>query len=164
MARNIIFHMGFLNTPYTKQNIAAPVRAAKAVRAQPRRGFTKTMTAEDVGDILENKYNILEVFSQIHGEEIMELAHESFTDVIVKTLSEYRKPVSQRMVDYMQPKTREVEKMFKSFIRMEEMNGIPGVPTNASITGKGRRSRRAGPSFIDTGIYLASFYCRADIK
>jgi hypothetical protein len=163
MARNIVFHMGFLNTPYTKQNIAAPVAAAKTVREQPRRGFTKTMTAEDVANILESKYNILEIFSQIHGEEIMEMAHQSFTDVIVKTLTEYRKPASQRMVDYMKPKTREVEKMFRSFIRMGEMNSLSGMPTK-SITGKGRISRRAGPAFIDTGIYLASFYCRADIK
>jgi hypothetical protein len=163
MARNIVLHMGFINTPYTAKTMAAPVKAAQTYGAQQRRGFTKTMTAEDVANILENKYNILEVFSQIHGEEIMELVHESFTDVIVKSLSEWRKPASQRMVDYMKPKTREIEKMFKSFIRMDEMNGLPGMPTK-SITGKGRRTHKAGPAFIDTGIYLASFYCRADIK
>jgi hypothetical protein len=165
MARDIVLHMGFLNTPYTKPNMAAPMAAVKAYKAKVRRGFTKTMTAEDVGNILESNYGILDVFKEVYNEEITNIVSETFENFIVETLTEVRKPTSARMVKYMAPKTREIEKMFRGFLDKEEMNGMAeGVPTKAALTGGSRRRKRSGPSFIDTGIYRASFRAWADIK
>jgi hypothetical protein len=175
MARNLVLHMGYLNTPYTDKVMSAPMHAARvAIARKLRRGYSKTTTAEDVGNILETNYNILEVFNEIHNEEIMdpivEAASEMARDVIVESgLSERRKFSSEKMVRYMKPKTKEIEKMFRSFLDMEEMNGQIGpsglsVPTQASLTGKGRRTKRPGHSFIDTGVLRAAFAAWADIK
>jgi hypothetical protein len=175
MPRSLVLHMGYLNTPYTDKVMSAPMRAARAAIARKlRRGYSKSMTAEDVGSILETNYNIVEVFQEIHNEEIMEpiveAAAEMARDVVVAVgLSERRKFASEKMVNYMKPKTKEIEKMFRSFLDMEEMNGQIGpsgfsVPTQASLTGKGRRTKRPGHSFIDTGVLRAAFAAWVDIK
>jgi uncharacterized protein YabN with tetrapyrrole methylase and pyrophosphatase domain len=166
MATNVVLHMGFLNTPYTKKTMQAPMAAAKAHEKKPRRGFTATKTAEQVSNILEAKYNILEVFTEIHKDEIMELVTGSFAKVAIQNLSERRKLASDRMARYMKPKTTEIEKMFRRFLDQEEMNGHGNVPVEAAIMGKvtGRKSRAARPSFINTGVYRASFRAWVDIK
>jgi hypothetical protein len=61
--------------------------------------------------------------------------------------------------------------MFRQFLDREEMNGlVAGVPTKAALGGarhgRGKITRRGQrPSFIDTGIFRASFRCwAADTK
>jgi hypothetical protein len=175
MPRNVVLHMGFVNTPYSKAAMAAPVRAAKAeFERKKRRSFPKTMTAEDIANILETDYSIVDVFNQIYGDEIEDTVSGVYENVVVKIFSEEgkfiqkRKFASEEMVKFMQPKTKEIEKMFKSFLDMEEMNGQgprgEDIPTDAAKTGKGRRSKRPGPSFIDTGVYRASFKAWVDLK
>ena len=36
-------------------------------------------------------------------------------------MSSIRKPTSQQMVDYMAPKTKRIEKLFRGFLNREEM-------------------------------------------
>jgi hypothetical protein len=162
---NVVLHMGFLNVPYSAKSMAAPMRAAKSEASRKqRRGFTKTMTAEAVANILEEKYNILETFSELNQEEIMQPINEAFNNAAVELLSERRKFTSERMAKYMKPKTDRIEKLFRQFLDMEEMSGRSGIPTQAALSGKGRRSHKPGKSFIDTGIYRAAFTAWVDIK
>jgi hypothetical protein len=168
MARDIVIHMGFLNTPYTLKNMAAPIAAVKAHEAKMRRRSSgPTRTAEDVGAILENKYGIVGTFLDIYQEDIADIVTETFENFVVDALSEVRKPTSARMVKFMASKTKAVEKLFRGFLDQEEMNGmVDGVPTKVS-RGRNRKrgkSTRARPSFEKTGIYRASFRCWADIK
>jgi hypothetical protein len=168
VARDIVIHMGFLNTPYTLKNMAAPVAAVKAHEAKMRRRYSgPRRTAEDVGDILESKYGILGTFTDIYDEEISDIVTETFENFVVDALSEVRKPTSARMVKFMASKTNKIEKLFRGFLDQEEMNGmVPGVPTKVSRGKKRKRgiSTRQRPSFERSGIYRVSFRCWADIK
>jgi hypothetical protein len=168
MARDIVIHMGFLNTPYTLKNMAAPIAAVKAHEAKTRRRSSgPTRTAEDVGAILEGKYGIVGTFMDVYGDEINDIVTETFENFVVDALTEVRKPTSARMVKFMAPKTKAIEKLFRGFLDQEEMNGmVPGVPTKISRGRKRKRgiSTRARPSFERSGIYRASFRCWADIK
>jgi hypothetical protein len=66
--------------------------------------------------------------------------------------------------------TQNIQNMFRQFLDREEMNGlVDGVPTKAALGGarhgRGEFTRRGQPpSFIDIGIYHASFRCWADTK
>jgi hypothetical protein len=165
MARNVVLHMGFLNIPYTAKTIAAPMRAAKAEASRKkRRSFSRTMTTETVGNILEEKYNILESFKNIYHDDITKPINEVFNTVLIETLTERKKFSSEKMVSYMKPKTKEIEKLFRRFLDNEIMDGEPGVPVKASLTGKGRVDHKKGPSFVNTGMYRAAFTAWVDIK
>jgi hypothetical protein len=176
--RNIVLHFGFVNTPYTQETIAAPVRAAKKeFERKKRRGFPKVKTAEKVADILEDTYDIVHQFFYKYDEEIGSIVSNSFANYTVDVLagaadeteegfrSRRHKIVSDRMVKYMRPSSEKIEKLFKKFLDREEAIG-PGVPTDAALFGirRGRKTGRRRPSFIDTGIYRASFRAWADIK
>lgn len=148
--------------------MAAPVAAVKAHEAKMRRRQSgPRRTAEDVGAILEWKYGIVGTFIDIYDEEINDIVTETFENFVVDALSEVRKPISARMVKFMGPKTKNIEKLFRGFLDQEEMNGmVEGVPTKISHGKKRKRGRStpARPSFERSGIYRASFRCWADIK
>jgi hypothetical protein len=61
-----------------------------------------------------------------------------------------------------------IENMFRNFLDLREMDGMPGVPTAAAEHGVSHRfkhpyaKRASRPSFIDTGLYQASFV--AEVK
>src|SRR5580704_2205309 len=116
MARAIVLHMGFVNTPYSKKAKMAPGAFAKAQESKRQRSFSSTRTATQVANMLEAKYNIVQTFTDVHNEDIREILSEAFKDAIIKTFSERKKFVSERMVQYMKPKTAQIEKLFRSFL------------------------------------------------
>jgi hypothetical protein len=170
MVETIKIHMGFVNTPYNKESMARPATAAKQEAARQRkRNFSKTMTAEKVSNILEGKYGIVDTFAAIHEHDIRALFHDQFREVATKIIEERGGQTYSSIKRLMNPATKEVEKLFKSFLDNEEMNGmVSGVPTQAAMRGvrhgRGSKTRRGiqRPSFIDTGIYRASFRCWVD--
>ena len=154
--------MGFVNTPYSKKAMAAPVAFAKAQESKRHRSFSSTMSAPQVARYLENKYNVVETFTAVHDDDIREILTETFRDAIIKTFSERKKFASDRMVQYMKPKTNQIEKLFRSFLDNEETGASVAAATKGNRTG--RKSKSPRPPFIDTGIYRASFRVWADIK
>jgi hypothetical protein len=164
-SRPVVLHLGFLNIPYTAKAMADPMRAARSVLAKRQhRGVSSTMTAEDVGNILENKYNIVEVFLAMHNDEIIEPIIEKFEDVVVEALTEKYKTTRERNIQNMRPKTIKIEKLFREFLNNEEMSGELSKPVKAAQIGKWRRrTGRPGPPFIDTGIYRAAFRAWIDV-
>jgi hypothetical protein len=171
MAENIKLHLGFINTPYTTETIARPMTAAKAEsRRKRKRSFSKTMTAEDVSNILEEKYHILDTFYQVHRPDVEMAVLTAFTEVARDIVSGQKKYRSASLPSLLKDATAEIEKSFRRFLDTEEMNGRqPGVPTAAALSGvrhgRGRKTLTGPrPSFIDTGIYRASFRARADVK
>jgi hypothetical protein len=169
MVNKIYFRMGFVNTPYTAQTIARPVTSAKLEENRKRRrGFSKTMTAEKVAKILNSKYNILELFYGMYEKEINDIISSNFGQVASNMLSAGRE-LNKVSKKNLQPGMQEIVGMFRSFIDNEEMNGRPGIPAQASLMGirhrRGHRIRHGSrPSFVDTGIYKASFRAWVDIR
>jgi hypothetical protein len=168
MPNDIKLHMGFINTPYTKETMARPMTSAKAEsKRKRRRGFSRTMTADKVGNILENKYNIVDTFSAVYEQEIAQVMKQGFAEVAADMLAKGKGYTRSNMKSLMKPYTDQVEAMFRGFLSREEMNGmVDGVPTKAALGGirRGRRRVQMRPSFINTGIYRASFRCWADTK
>ena len=169
MTETIKLRMGFINTPYTTETIARPATSARIEsRRSRRRSFSKTMTAESVAAILEEKYQIVETFSDIHREDIEKPVLDLFAQVAADIASGRRPYRSAPLSSLLRPATREIERSFQRFLMEEQMNGrVPGVPTQAALSGvrSGRGSKtKSGPrpSFIDTGIYRASFRVTAD--
>jgi hypothetical protein len=168
--QDITLHMGFINTPYTRETIMRPVASSKKEEKRNRkRGFTRTMTAIKVAGILEGKYNIVETFSEIYGEEIQNLLHDQFRETAKQIIIERGGRTTASLKNLMKPATRQIELMFRSFLNNEEMNGmVEGVPTDAAkggkLRGRGKITRKGlqRASFINTGIYRASF--RAWVK
>jgi hypothetical protein len=150
---NIVIHMGFINTPYIRANMTAPMSAARAHEKKSRRHYSKTKTAQQVANILEDKYGILEKFMEEYDDRIKESLHAKAKDFILQSLTQKGKLASDRMAQYMKPNTSQIEKMFRGFLDRNE-TGI-GV---AVASKKGR------PAFIDSGVYRASFRVWADIK
>ena len=165
---SISLKLGFINTPYTTEAVARPMAAARAEERRARkRSFSKTMTAEDVAKILEAKYQILDTFEEVYGTRIQATILGRFTEVAGDVLSGARRRGD--LGSLLKPATKEIERMFKQFLDNEEMNGrVPGVPTQAALTGvrhgRGSKTRQGvpRPSFIDTGIYRASFRAWVD--
>jgi cobalamin-dependent methionine synthase I len=151
--------------------------AMEESKRKRRRSFTRTKTAEKVADILEDTYDIVHQFELKYAREISDIVAKSFTDYSVNVLaggadeleegfaSRRHKIVSERMVKFMKPSSAEIEKLFRKFLDREEIVA-PGVPTLAALYGvrRGRKTGKRRPSFIDTGIYRASFRAWADIK
>jgi hypothetical protein len=170
MTDNISLHFGFINTPYTRETIARPFTSAKMeAKRHRKRGFSRTMTAEKVAGILEAKYNVVEMFNEIHEEEIKNIMHEGFKEVAERMISERGGQTRSSMKNLMRPATKRIENMFRQFLDHEEMNGmIEGVPTDAAkggkLRGRGKITKRGKQraSFVNTGIYKASF--RAWVK
>jgi hypothetical protein len=164
--------MGFVNTPYTKETMARPAASAKSEEQRNRkRSFSRTMTAQKVAEILENKYDIVETFSAIYDEEISNIMKDGVSQVANNLLSGGKGTTTASMKNLMKPYTNEVQNLFRQFLDHEEMNGlIEGVPTAAAMGGKLRgrgkvsRGGKQRPSFVNTGIYRASFRAWADTK
>lgn len=119
-------------------------------------------TTGDVADILEAKYHIMEIFAEVHGDEIADDLAQGFQGTLESLLS--NRPVDPD--DIFNAGTTKIEDRFHDFILGGEMEalGYPGVPTGAAIKGVNHRLAhpyaKANPSrqsFIDTGLYEASF-------
>lgn len=165
MTESISLKLGFVNTPYTAEAKMRPVTAARTEEKRGRkRSFSKTMTAEDVAKILETKYHIIDTFEEVYAARIQYAILSQFEKVAGDIVSGVRGYRGAPLESLLKPATKEVEKMFRQFLDNEEMNGrVPGVPTKAALagvrTGRGSKTLRGvpRPSFIDTGIYKASF-------
>jgi len=167
--------MGFVNTPYTKETLAKPMTAAKEESSRKRkRHFSKTKDAEKVSNILEDKYGILEFFNEKYSGLIETMISSRFEDLAEEVLArpQGRQYTIAKMSNIMKPVSKDIEKMFREFLDKEEMNasGNAGIPTGAALLGIrhgiGSKTLKGvpRPSFIDTGIYRASFRCSVDKK
>ena len=131
-------HLGVADVPYTND----------------RSGIT----TGDVAEILEAKYHPMEIFSEIHGDDIADAVANGMAGEIENLI--IGAPASPNPF---QGGETVIDEMFKDFLANKEMDGLgyPGVPTMAAIKGinhrmKGKRTP-GRPSFIDTGLYQASF-------
>ncbi len=140
-------NLGVIDVPY-----ANPPRAA----GSPAKGGTQT--TGDVAEWLETKYHVMEVFFELHKDDIAKALENSLAGSLETLLMggpATSSPASEAM--------SEIEEKFKRFLADREMEalGIPGVPTAAAKKGINHRFKKTltpgRPSFIDTGAYENSF-------
>jgi hypothetical protein len=140
-ASRLTLHLGVLVQPYRS-------RGKKA----------SALTTGDVAEILEAKYGIMAAYYRVHEKDVAKMFENSVAGALESMI------MGQR-IDPFAGATQGIEAGFKQFLSSKEVEriGIAGVPTHAALMGVNhrmknpykRRARR--PSFIDTGLYSASF-------
>lgn len=139
--------LGVIDLPYAEEPSGGPVE----------------MTGE-VATKLERNYGIMKFFFNAHQDEVALMLEDSFAGSLANALMGAPKQADTALFNQACSK---IETKFKMFLSQKEMDGkIAGVPTKASLMGysgrfkdsKNRKKKRGPrPSFIDTGLYQASF-------
>jgi hypothetical protein len=158
--------LGVIDIPYAeKRETASQQRSrAKKNRKAPA-AESEAVSTGDVAEILEEKYHIMEHFFEASAERI--------GDVIAHSLAGALETVMQGGSNGPPPYAAaesEIKEAFDQFITLGLMEnlGYPGVPTKAALDGVSHRFKRPHgkhprrPSFVDTGLYLASFIAEID--
>lgn len=137
-------HLGVIDLPYTD---------------------TEGVTTGDVAGWLEDKYHILEIFSQEHMQEIADSLEDGLSGALESLLM--GAPAAEG--DPFAGGAAKIEEKMKDFISNNEMAllGYPGVPTQAALdraSGQKTNARKArkrssnavAVSFYDSGLYQSS--------
>ena len=138
---SITLHLGVIEKPY--DNKGAPT------------------TTGQVASWLENEYHVMQIFTEIHREQIENHIAESLAGALETLLSGNSVSLPD-VFDSMGTAKNEIAAEFHGFLEKEEMNGRPGIPTKAALDGINHRFKNPvtgirRPSFIDTGLYVNSF-------
>lgn len=156
-----VLSLGVVDIPYVdRETKAASRKRIKAGRHAPASG-TNTTTTGDVAEILEAKYHVFEVFFEVAQNDIVKALEQSLGGALETALM--RRTIGPNPYAEVESAIKE---RFDAFLTNREMEGLgyPGVPTQAAIDGVNhrfkhpyRKSNPRRPSFVDTGLYLASF-------
>jgi hypothetical protein len=140
-------HLGEIDQPYQQPSGRRPSR-----RAAPATTF-------EVAEILEAKYHVMQAFYDVNQQQIADDLADG-----LKNAADALMMGASPTLDPFGSATGKIETAFKQFLDTKVMDrlGIPGVPTKASLLGishrfKNRRGTPGRPSFVDTGLFLASF-------
>jgi hypothetical protein len=136
---------------------------ANAPRAKGSKASTGTQTTGDVAEWLEEEYHVMEVFYELHKEQIASSLERSVTVAFEGLLS-------GRAVAPFASAESKIASMFRKMLDSGELEGLgyPGVPTQAALRGVNHRlkhpyaKRGPRPSFIDTGLYQLSMRAWVD--
>lgn len=118
-------------------------------------------TTGEVAEILEDKYHVMEVFYELYKQKIANSLAESVAGAIENLVAGRPRNQTPAM-----DAEQEIERLFRTYLDADEWSGI--VPMTQQITaaqmGVNHRKKRpyssenaARPSFVDTGLYQASF-------
>jgi hypothetical protein len=129
------------------------------------------MTTGRLANILERRYHIMETFWDRNSPEIVKTMEQSYLGA-VNAISAGADP---SRLNPAAAGASKIERMFKESLAMRMYDGLPGVPTQASLQGVSHRMakpyakfkwrggkrtkqrRPSRPSFIDTGLFQNSF-------
>lgn len=174
----MILHLGVFDIPYAdasyqpltqkqaaKRFLGAAKKgsshAKKKSFTSPKIAASQHKTTGDVATILEEKYHIMEIFFELHENQVVGMLEQSMEDALMS--------IHSGGPGYLDPNlagTSELETEFKNFLsnRGMDQTATPGVPTKAALRGVSHRflhpyaKRPSRPSFIDTGLYQANFH------
>ena len=143
-------HLGVIDLPYAQ---APSKRRRKKISAG-------TQTTGDVAGWLENDYHVMEHFWALHSGEVVQALEGSLQGAIDNMIM--GAPMSASAFGSAESA---IEDRFKQMLSNRELDvlGFPGIPTAAAQAGVSHRRKRPSvkrgprPSFIDTGLYQASF-------
>lgn len=147
----LTLHLGVKDIPYTHDD-----------------GKETGITTGDVAEILEKRYGVMEHFYDAHEDEVA----KDIADSLEGALENYMmgSPVKPSLKNSAREGMSKTETRFKQFLASAEIErmGIRGVPTQAAQDRKsvrfkkGKNPEGARPSFIDSGLYKASFTAWVD--
>lgn len=158
-------HLGVIDVPYVEGETKPKQRArVKKNRKAPKpEREHNNATTGDVAEILEEKYHVMEIFWQLHGQEGADALTEGLVGQMENVLS--GAPLTG---DPFGEAESTIDHLFKKFLSEGEMDklGYPGVPTQAALKGVNPRLKKKRgaprPSFIASGLYEASAKCEVD--
>jgi len=144
-------HLGVVDLPYN----------LPGGRGRRRRGRASRTSTGDVAGFLEKRYGVMETFFAAHSKDVVQAMEGSLSGTLENLL--LGAPTAGASFG---AATADIERQFRQFLTNREMDGLPGVPTQAALQGVNRRLKvRRGamrPSFIDTGLYQQSFTAWVD--
>ena len=158
-------HLGVTDIPYSwGQKQAGGISSAKAMHAAKKgTGSGGGTSTGDVAEILQKKYGLFTAFMDIHQKviewEIENSLRGAFETAIIRK-------IPGGMLNAYATATSGIEELFKDALTMQTYDHrIKGVPTGAALAGirhsfkNPRQGAAKGPrpSFIDTGLFRASF-------
>lgn len=113
-------------------------------------------TTEQVAEILEKKYGVMQTFFDTYKEEIGEQVVDGLIDILESRL---QGAPAVALNDIPLPK---IEKMFSNYLSRDEWQKITGQVIMAAKLGISHRKKgkkRKGPreAFVDSGTYQKSF-------
>lgn len=160
----LVLHLGVIDQPY--QEYRAPQKVGQAKKGKANKPHkpksdAATKTTGDVAEILEDKYGVMDTFAFMRLPDIAKALENSIAGEL-ETILMGGRPSGNPF----HGAESAIETMFKQFIVSQDVEhaGIPGVPTQAALDGVNHRLKHPyakknprRPSFIDTGMYLASF-------
>ena len=150
-----ILHLGVVDQPYVNK----PKKIPKKTPKRPRKAQAGEKTTGDIATILEAKYHIMELFYREEREKIKALMHDAIEGAVEDLLS--GAPARPNMSPF-EAAAPQIEALFRDFLDKKRLDNLwPGIPTMAALKGVNHRLKiKRGmprPSFIDTGLYEASF-------
>lgn len=156
----MILHLGVLEMPYVNAPAAkARKNPGKRSKAPPRTARGGTKTTGQVAGYLENNYGLMQAYFSMYSRNISGQIEESMRDALESMMMG-----APATLNPMGAATSEIETDFKRALSLREFDGrLQGVPTKAALAGVSHRfkhpraKRPSRPSFIDTGLYQASF-------
>ena len=167
----ITLHLGVIDIPYAQ----APKKYRRKDKVE-----TGTQTTGDVAGWLEDYYHVMEHFFELHGDDVILPALEdalqgAVDDLLAATLAAGETTSSggvlvESNVGALNPNVfgtaeGKIDDAFRKMLDSKELDGLgyPGIPTKAAERGVDHRKKRPyvkrapRPSFLDTGLYSASF-------
>jgi hypothetical protein len=156
-----VLHLGVVDQPYRHIGPGYRGRGKKRRKA----AMIGSKSTYEVAMILEAKYHIMETFYEAHQTEIVQAMIDSYEGATETVL------MTHQLSDPSGSGIAAIQAMFNKFLDEKEIErlGVPGVPTLAAIHGVSHRfahpyarGRGPRPSFIDTGLYEASFRAWVD--
>lgn len=155
-------HLGVVVQPYDNRTPAArATKAGTAAHVKARTGTEPTqVTTGDVATWLEHKYHVMEHFFERHKADIEAPLVQSVKRAVDAILAG-----APSRLDPFGSGLGAIEESFRMMLDRRELDmlGYPGIPTAAAQAGVDHRKahpyakRKARPSFIDSGLYQASF-------
>ena len=152
---------GVVDIPYVEgESISDQRKRAGKSRKARRVKFTVQSTG-DVAQILEAKYGVMQAFYKRHGDDIAKICEQNMSEALEDLMS-----TGHIQKSLFAGSESQIETLFRQFLSRSEIEsmGIQGVPTQAALDGVNHRKKHAyskknarRPSFIDTGLYEASF-------
>lgn len=138
----MLVHLGVVDVAYTEND-------------------TQTTTGK-VAEILEANYGVMRTFVELHEDEIAdELGNQLIGMLESAKQGKLSEDYTDHLIDIHFPK---VEAMFRNYLDSAEWERTSGQPTQAALMGVRHTHKRPyangkgpRPSFIDTGLYRASF-------
>lgn len=155
----VTLSLGVLDVPYTEQG-ASHQRRVKFKKGFRPKVYKVVGSTGDVAEILEAKYDVISVFFDVYSYLIVGKMEE-----IIKGQIENLFLGVPPQPDPFAEVSSFIKDCFHNFLSNREIEtlGISGVPTEAALRGVNHRFKRPyqrrspRPSFIDTGMYEASF-------